>query len=276
MGRINPLFVLRRKLLAVAVAGTLAGTSAACVGRGAQSGARTSYENAKPTLAEAAAECRRLQDERTIPVHCMTREIGGVPSMFIAFQAQEAADRHLATVADQVAGPFCDAANDSNRPASVYVAIKTWAKRYNCELGQWGEWFAFSGDLAALREDGNARPRSRDPKAAIADAATRCRRIQESTTIPVACKLQYLDEVPSMVIGFRNEQEAAEFLRPMAETVAGPFCDAANSSGQHAAVAVVVGRESARLFDCERGQWGDWFTLGEERDDSSRSAEISL
>jgi hypothetical protein len=254
----------------------------ACASEQARPRHGTADADGAPTLAEAAAACRRLQDEHTIPVGCTTRDIEGVPSMFIAFAEQQAADRHLPHVASEVAGPFCDAANSTNRPASVYVAIQSWAKRYNCELGQWGEWFAFDGDLAAL---GRQESRDRSPKsteAAVADAVDRCRRVQESTTIPVACKLQYLNKIPSMVIGFRNQEEAAAFMRPMAETVAGPFCDAANDSGQTAAVAVVVGRTTARLFDCENGHWGEWFSLdgngGSDEDPPprERSAEISL
>jgi hypothetical protein len=252
----------------------------ACAHGGGVTRHGTANAGGAPTLAEAAAACRRLQDERTIPVGCTTHDIGGVPSMFIAFAEQQAADRHLPRVASEVAGPFCDAANSTNRPASVYVAIQSWAKRYNCELGQWGEWFAFNGSLATLREQGGAE-RSPDTQAAVADAVNRCRRVQESTTIPVACKLQYLNKIPSMVIGFRNEEEAAAFLRPMAENVAGPFCDAANDSGQTAAVAVVVGKTTARLFDCENGRWGDWFSLDGDDDsdqgvERERSAEISL
>jgi hypothetical protein len=156
-----------------------------------------------PTLSAAAAACDRMQRERTIPVGCTTREVEGVPSMFIAFEAQAAADKHLSRVAAEVAAPFCDAANHSNRAASVYVAIQSWAKRYNCELGQWGEWFAFQGNIAALRPEHRVETRPAAP-VAIAEAITRCRRVQENTRIPVACKLQYIDETPSMVIGFRN------------------------------------------------------------------------
>jgi len=252
-----------------------------CAHGGAGSPHGTGDADGTPTLAEAAAACRRLQDEHTLPVGCTTREVEGVPSMFIAFAEQQAADRHLSRVASEVAGPFCDAANSSNRPASVYVAIQSWAKRYNCELGQWGEWFSFNGSLAALREQPRTESSAKDSEAAVADAVNRCRRVQESASIPVACKLQYLNKIPSMVIGFRNEQEAAAFLRPMAENVAGPFCDAANDSGQTAAVAVVVGRTTARLFDCENGRWGEWFSLdgdddGAEDVEREGSAEISL
>lgn len=233
------------------------------------------------TLASAAAACDRIQRQQSIPVGCTTREIEGVPSMFIAFDQQATADRHLSRVAAEVAAPFCDAANNSNRPASVYVAIQTWAKRYNCELGQWGEWFAFNGNIASFRP-GEATTQRPNAQVAIAEAITRCRRVQESTRIPVACKLQYIDETPAMVIGFRNEQEASEFLRPMAEDIAGPFCDAANESGQSASVAVIVGQNSARVFNCERGQWGEWFQLREgdgdesEREARARAGEISL
>jgi hypothetical protein len=253
----------------------------ACASRGPGPRHGTADADRAPTLAAAAAACQRLQNERSIPVGCSTREVEGVPSMFIAFAEQRAADRHLSRVASEVAGPFCDAANSTNRPASVYVAIQSWAKRYNCELGHWGEWFSFNGNLAALQQDKNAQRSAKSTEAAVADAVNRCRRVQESTTIPVACKLQYLNKIPSMVIGFRNQQEAAAFLRPMAENVAGPFCDAANDSGQTAAVAVVVGRTTARLFDCENGRWGEWFSLGGEGGsgqgaERERSAEISL
>lgn len=259
------------------IAPLLAGTACASTGAGHK---RASAAQS-PTIASAAAACDRMQREHSIPVGCTTREIEGVPSMFIAFDAQATADQHLSHVAAEVAAPFCDAANSSNRAASVYVAIQSWAKRYNCELGQWGEWFAFSGNIASFNPDATTQTRP-TAQTAIADAVTRCRRVQESNRIPVACKLQYIDETPSMVIGFRNEQEASEFLRPMAEDIAGPFCDAANESGQSAAVAVIVGRNNARVFDCEHGQWGEWFKLreNESEDDAQEtrapSAEISL
>jgi hypothetical protein len=229
----------------------------------------------KPTLAAALAACSQIQEQESIAVGCITRDIAGVPSMFIAFDRQTTADRHLSRMATDVAAPFCEAANRSHRPASVYIAIDARAKRYNCELGQWSEWFSFNGNLASLEPDPNLR--SASPEAAVADAVARCRRVHENSTIPVACKLQVINEIPSMVIGFRNEQEASEFLRPMAENVAGPFCDAANDSGQQAAVAVVVAKRTARLFDCEHGRWGEWFKLGNGGDDEAgASAAIAL
>jgi hypothetical protein len=270
MLRTHSRFVLDPRSLALAL-GLALGTSA-CAGTGTH--ARTALARPTQTLAAAAAACSKMQQEQAIPVGCITRDIGGVPSMFIAFDRQATADLHLSHVASEVAGPFCDAANSSNRQASVYVAISTWAKRYNCELGQWGEWFSFNGNLASLVPNAGAQQTSRE--SGVAEAVARCRRVHENATIPVACKLQVINDVPSMVIGFRNQQEAAEFLRPMAENVAGPFCDAANDSGQPASVAVVVAKQTARLFDCAHGQWGEWFSLGGGEDESAASADISL
>jgi hypothetical protein len=101
----------------------------------------------------------------------------------------------------------------------------------------------------------------------IADASAACEQVQANVDIPVSCETDYVDEVPSMVVGFRNIAEANDWLAPFAQEVGEPFCEAANRRGREARLYMVVGagiEQTARLWSCELGKWGEWYKPGDE------------
>lgn len=102
------------------------------------------------------------------------------------------------------------------------------------------------------------------PAATMAEVKARCESVQESAEIPVMCQTDTIDDVPSMVVGFRNLEEASSWLGHFERHIGEPFC-AATSHGGHAGrvyMAVGIGEERlGRRFSCELGQWGDWFPL---------------
>lgn len=97
----------------------------------------------------------------------------------------------------------------------------------------------------------------------LADASAACDRVQANFKVPVTCTTDYIDKVPAMVLGFRTVQEGQAWFDAVAEYASTPFCSAANRHGREARVYVTVplrGEEHARMWSCELGKWGDWFS----------------
>jgi hypothetical protein len=215
---------------------------------------------ADATLAEASAACDRVQENAEIPVTCRTDYIDQMPSMLVGFRSIDEANAWLGPFARDIGQPFCEAANRSQRPASVYMAVGSGddrrGRRFSCELGTWGEWFS-------LAEPDVAKPQT------IAEAIQACNRVQADEGIPIACATDYLDGVPAMIVGFRTSEEADKYLSAMAQQVAKPFCDAANRANRRAALIITVAGSYARPFDCEQQRWGEWFSIP-ARSDTSR------
>jgi hypothetical protein len=101
----------------------------------------------------------------------------------------------------------------------------------------------------------------------IADASAACDRVQANRQVPVSCTTEYVDNVPSMIVGFRNGEEAEEWIGAFARHIGEPFCDAANRSGREARVYMTVGTgaaQLARMWSCELGKWSGWFSTTAE------------
>jgi hypothetical protein len=95
----------------------------------------------------------------------------------------------------------------------------------------------------------------------IADAVSSCKRIQESSTVPVTCKSDYIDGVPSVVIGFANPTQLDTYIGPVADVVGVPFCEAANRANRQATLFITLANKRARRWSCELSAWGEWFDL---------------
>ena len=103
------------------------------------------------------------------------------------------------------------------------------------------------------------------PPPTIAGAIQACKNIQQDARIPVACGLEYVDNVPVIFVGFPDVATFTQLWEPMTEAVGGPFCIAANNVSREAYVSVVVD-ELVRVFSCETSEWTDWRPVSSEDD----------
>jgi hypothetical protein len=206
----------------------------------------------RPTMADASAACERVQENAEIPVTCRTDYIDDVPSMLVGFRSIDEANAWLGDFARTIGEPFCAAANQSGRPARVYMAIGSGderrGRRFSCELGKWGDWFS-------LAERGETTP------ATLTDAIAACRRVQDDEELPISCNLDDLGGVPAIIVGFPSNEDTERYLSVMAQQVGEPFCDAANLAGRRAAFIITVANAQARPFDCGQQRWGEWFSI---------------
>jgi hypothetical protein len=206
----------------------------------------------KQTMADASAACDRVQQNARIPVTCRTDYIDDVPSMLVGFRNLDEANAWLGDFARQIGEPFCAAANETGRPARVYMAIGSGddrrGRRFSCELGKWGDWFS-------LAERGEATPTT------LTAAIDACRRVQDDEELPIACNLDDLGGVPAIIVGFPSSEDAEHYLAEMAQQVGEPFCDAANLAGRRAAFIITIANAQARPFDCGLQRWGEWFSI---------------
>jgi hypothetical protein len=99
--------------------------------------------------------------------------------------------------------------------------------------------------------------------ATLADASAACDRVQANQEVPISCTTEYVDNVPSMIVGFRSGEDAEEWLGAFAKHIGEPFCDAANRNGREARVYMTVGTgagQRARMWSCELAKWSAWFS----------------
>jgi hypothetical protein len=194
-------------------------------------------------------------------VSCTTDYVENVPSMIVGFRSPEEAERWLAPFAEQVGGPFCDAANRNGREARVYMTVganeRQRARVWSCELGKWSDWFAAAETPAPAPAP--------DPQETIADAIAACSDVQSNRDLPVTCQTQYVNGVASMIVGFRSSDEAEAYMKQVAEQVAGPFCNAANRANRPASLFITLANSRARHYDCEQQTWSDWFELSQRK-----------
>ena len=103
----------------------------------------------------------------------------------------------------------------------------------------------------------------RPASSSLADAVEACKQIQAAAEIPIACSVETIEGAPAMVVGFGSLGDATQYWDLMAEHIADPFCEAANSANQAAFVFVVISETAARPYLCDLDKWGDWFDLQE-------------
>jgi hypothetical protein len=135
------------------------------------------------------------------------------------------------------------------------------ARMWSCELGKWSAWFGTAPEPPAGAAPAPAPAAPAAPT--IADAIAACNAVQANRKVPVSCRTQYIDGLPAMIVGFPTPEAAEAYMDQVAEKVAGPFCNAANSANRRASLIVTLARAQARHFDCEQQRWGDWFELSE-------------
>ena len=101
------------------------------------------------TLADSIQVCKRVQQERHIPIVCLTTYVEGRPTMVVGFADASGFRTYGGAIVEYVAGPFCDAANQANREAFLVFSVERpgLATLYSCETGEMTEWF----DPNALR-----------------------------------------------------------------------------------------------------------------------------
>ena len=117
-----------------------------------------------------------------------------------------------------------------------------------------------------------ARPKG----STLADASAACDRVQANREVPVSCTTEYVDNVPSMIVGFRTGEEAEAWIGAFARHIGEPFCDAANRNGREARVYMTVGtgaEQLARMWSCELGKWGGWFSTTVDSPEQRAPAE---
>lgn len=115
-------------------------------GEAARAAADASEE--RSVLAEAVGTCQRVQRNAELPVSCETQESDDVQTMIVGFRDEQAADRLMSAVIDQVTAPFCEGAAHGERSAVVYFVFYA-AQRgrgFDCNTSQWGAWFAVPND----------------------------------------------------------------------------------------------------------------------------------
>jgi hypothetical protein len=94
----------------------------------------------------------------------------------------------------------------------------------------------------------------------LVEAMVACKRLQNNRELPVGCRTEFVDDVPTLVLGFESAADAARYSSAMDAQLSLPFCEAAYRAGRTAALFALTAN-SARQFDCEHQQWGAWFEL---------------
>jgi hypothetical protein len=93
------------------------------------------------------------------------------------------------------------------------------------------------------------------------DPIVACYAVQRDRGIPVVCKTGLIENVPSMIIGFRSGRSAQSWIDPMLDAVAAPFCANATLADRPALVFFAFYRdEIARGYNCNTGAWSPWFS----------------
>lgn len=95
----------------------------------------------------------------------------------------------------------------------------------------------------------------------IAETIAVCKNVQAANNIPVNCNFDYVNGLPMMVIGF-PEIESANYVEPMLNYVAAPFCNSANNANRQAFLLFVVNSAFVgNLYSCEKDEATGWFDL---------------
>ena len=88
-----------------------------------------------------------------------------------------------------------------------------------------------------------------------------CDAIQRDRGIPVVCKTGYVENVPSMIIGFWSGRSATAWIEPVLDKVAVPFCTSALYDNQTAFVIFNFFTDKlARGYDCRTREMTPWFS----------------
>ncbi len=93
-------------------------------------------------MAEVVDMCRQVQGERNLPIGCAFNYYRGQPAVFISFSNSTTMKQYINEVADYIAIPFCDAANNANRRGVLvfWSQRENIANMYNCETNRFLGW----------------------------------------------------------------------------------------------------------------------------------------
>jgi len=99
------------------------------------------------TIADAVRACNGLQANQEVPISCGTEYVNGVPAMIVGFPTAAVAEAYMRQIADQVTGPFCEAANRARQRAAVFINLaNTRARQFDCQERKWSAWFPLSSE----------------------------------------------------------------------------------------------------------------------------------
>jgi hypothetical protein len=93
-------------------------------------------------LLEAMLECRRVHERSEPRVGCSTEFIDVTLTLMLAFENAADAAKYSDALEARLSMPFCEAANRAGTSAALYVLVANTARQFDCELWQWGDWFA--------------------------------------------------------------------------------------------------------------------------------------
>ena len=97
-------------------------------------------------LMEAMLACRRVHERNEPRVACSAEFIDVTLTMMLAFENAADAAKYSDALEARLSMPFCEAANRAGTSAALYVLVANTARQFDCELWQWGDWFALDAD----------------------------------------------------------------------------------------------------------------------------------
>ena len=97
------------------------------------------------TIAETMQLCKKIRTSPELDIGCEVRYVEGKPAMVVVFPHAEAVRKWWTGMTKYVAASFCFAAVTAHQEAFVFLGIKDTqqARRYSCEMQEWGEWFDY-------------------------------------------------------------------------------------------------------------------------------------
>jgi hypothetical protein len=106
------------------------------------------------TISQSKYLCEEIQKDSNIAISCEFRYIESKPTMYLVFPNSNVASNSWQILTENLAGPFCGAANSVNRQANVVLALddSKIARVYFCETNVWSEWIGY-GDNKENRDN---------------------------------------------------------------------------------------------------------------------------
>ena len=100
------------------------------------------------TVAETIDLCKAVHIAQELPIGCSVTYLEGKPAMFISFQNLESATLYWGAMTEVVTAPFCQAANEGNRQAFLFVGLinNELGRLFSCETGEWSDWFSYADE----------------------------------------------------------------------------------------------------------------------------------
>jgi hypothetical protein len=111
----------------------------------------------------------------------------------------------------------------------------------------------------------------------IAEAIEACRKLQNSREIPFSCGIEYIDNIPTMMVGFSDYPEMENWLTVFDEYISEPFCKSANQSNRQAVILVYLKSSGmGNLYSCETRSLSGWIDLNQAKQESKKNKNYKL